>query len=75
MSANDRQEGGNHYRTKTFQPWDVMRDWFTPEEYRGFLKGNAIKYLAREASKGKIEDIKKARHYLDKLIETLEGEK
>ena len=35
----------------------------------GFLRGNAIKYLARCDDKGGLEDLKKARHYLDKLIE------
>ena len=37
------------------------------EEFNGFLRGNVIKYIARD--KGGVEDLKKARHYLDKLIE------
>lgn len=41
----------------------------TPEAFEGFLRGNAIKYLARCDDKGGLEDLKKARHYLDKLIE------
>ena len=41
----------------------------TREQFAGFLRGNAIKYLARCDDKGGVEDLKKARHYLDRLIE------
>lgn len=40
----------------------------TKEEFRGFLKGNAIKYLARCNLKGGLQDLMKAQHYLEKLI-------
>ena len=40
------------------------------DEFRGFLRGNAIKYLAREKDKGGVTDIKKAMHYMKKLLET-----
>jgi hypothetical protein len=40
-----------------------------PDEFNGFLKGNAIKYLARCNAKGGLEDVKKAHHYIAKLIE------
>ena len=73
IRVDHRQVGGEHYHTKSIQPWDAMAAWFTRDEYRGFLKGNAIKYLAREREKGRTEDLKKARHYLDKLIEFDEG--
>ena len=69
MTAADRQEGGDHYRGKTIQPWTAMEAWMTPEQFSGFLRGNAIKYLARCDDKGGVEDLRKARHYLDKLIE------
>ena len=39
------------------------------EEFQGFLKGNVIKYLARR--KGGGEDLEKAKHYLEKLIEVV----
>jgi hypothetical protein len=68
-NANDRQEGGEHYKSMSMQPWDVMQAWMTPEEFRGFLWGNVIKYGARWQKKGGVEDLKKQRHYLDKLIE------
>lgn len=70
MSANDHQVGGDHYRRQAVQPWDAMQAWLTREAFAGFLRGNAIKYLARAGSKGPaLEDLQKARHYLDKLIE------
>lgn len=72
MGANDRQVGGDHYRRQKIQPWDVAEAWGTKEEFCGFLRFNALKYLARYRDKGGVEDLKKARHYLDKLIETLE---
>lgn len=72
MAANDIQIGGGHYRDKKIQPWDAMEAWFTPQEYIGFLRGNAIKYLARANDKGGLEDYKKAQHYLEKLIEVKE---
>jgi hypothetical protein len=69
IKASDMQIGGNHYTSKTVQPWAAMESWMTKEQFSGFLRGNSIKYLARCDDKGGIEDLKKARHYLDKLIE------
>lgn len=64
-----RQVGGDHYRSKPIQPWDAMRAWMGREQFKGFLRGSAIKYLARCDDKGGIEDLKKAQHYIEKLIE------
>ena len=69
MSANDMQVGGEHYQSKSIQPWDAMQAWMTPEQFKGFLWGNVIKYIARWQDKGGVEDLRKARHYMDKLIE------
>ncbi|CAB4146400.1 SaV-like [uncultured Caudovirales phage] len=67
--ANAVQVGGTHYKDKTLQPWDAIIAWDM-----GFLDGNALKYLVRFRDKGGVEDLKKARHYIDKLIE-VENEK
>jgi len=67
--ADDLQIGGDHYKNMGVQPWVAMESWMTPEQFAGFLRGNAIKYLARCDAKGGIDDIKKARHYIDKLVE------
>jgi hypothetical protein len=69
MIADSTQVGGSHYTSKSIQPWDAMRAWMSKEEFAGFLRGNAIKYLARCNDKGGVEDLRKARHYIDKLIE------
>jgi len=50
-SALDNQVGGAHYKDMAVQPWEAMEAWLTPEEYRGYHKGVAIAYLARERSK------------------------
>ena len=67
--ADDLQIGGDHYKNMGIQPWKAMESWLTPEQFAGFLRGNAIKYLARCDVKGGLDDIKKARHYIDKLVE------
>lgn len=70
--ANAMQIGGDHYASKSIQPWEAMEAWLSPDAFRGFLRGNAIKYLARAGSKGsELEDYQKAQHYLTKLIEII----
>lgn len=73
MAAEETQIGGNHYASKKIQPWQAMEAWMSREQFTGFLRGNAIKYLARCEEKGGVEDLKKAKHYLEKLIEFREG--
>ncbi len=69
MSANDEQIGGRHYIDKPFQPWD-----FIVGNRMGFLEGNIIKYVSRYKEKNGLEDLIKASHYLDKLIEVTRNE-
>jgi len=64
VNANDVQTGGNHYVLKAIQPWD-----FIIANNLGYLEGNIIKYVTRHKEKGGIEDLNKAKHYLQKLIE------
>ena len=66
--ANREQIGGNHYQ-KDIQPWDYMKAVMSEYEFLGYLRGNVIKYISRYKDKGGVEDLRKARHYLDKLIE------
>jgi hypothetical protein len=70
--ADSYQVGGNHYKNMPIAPWDVMATALTPEEYRGFLKGNVIKYAMRSAQgakEGAERDAAKGRHYMQKLAE------
>jgi len=72
QQANDRQHGGDHYKKLGIhQPWDVLRSWLTPDEYRGWMKGCAIVYLSRERDKGGDIDIAKAGHHIEKLLEVI----
>ena len=73
MSADKEQVGGDHYKTMGIQPWDVMEAVLTPEEFRGFLKGNIIKYAMRNGRKDS-DDAGKARHYKQKLDEVTHRE-
>lgn len=66
-NANDVQIGGSHYKEFKIQPWDYII-----HNELGYLEGNVIKYVSRWDKKAGIEDLLKARHYLDKLIEQAE---
>jgi hypothetical protein len=68
LSADEKQVGGNHYKDMPIQPWTVMEAVLTPEEFKGFLKGNIIKYAMRQGRKDS-DDGGKALHYLQKLEE------
>ena len=64
MKASDRQEGGSHYKTFTIQPVEFIHKNGIP-----FIEGNIIKYVLRHKQKNGLEDLKKAKHYIDLLIE------
>jgi hypothetical protein len=66
QAANLRQVGGEHYVGLSVEPWAAMEAWMTKDEFIGFLKGNIIKYLAREKNSN---DLDKAGHYMQKLLE------
>lgn len=58
------QIGGSHYVKYAIQPAE-----FIHRNGIGFLEGNTIKYLVRHRDKGGVDDLKKARHCIDMLIE------
>jgi hypothetical protein len=58
-----------HYTDGGIECIDAIEAQLTPEEYRGYLKGNIAKYAWRERHKGGTESLKKARFYLNRLIE------
>lgn len=64
FSVKNQQVGGTHYMRKAYQPWDIIEEW-----EMCFWSGNVLKYLLRYRYKNGLEDLKKARHYLDYLIE------
>lgn len=63
-SALDVQEGGGHYKSKGIQPVE-----YAYRNNLGFIESNVVKYVSRWKEKNGIQDLKKARHYLDILIE------
>jgi hypothetical protein len=73
ITADDLQISGNHYKEMPVQPWAVMEAVLTPEEFRGFLKGNIIKYSMRAGRKDGSDDGGKAKHYIQKLQEVTNG--
>jgi len=67
--ALTKQEGGNHYKDMAIQPVE-----FITANNLGFLEGNVVKYICRHHAKNGAEDIKKAIHYCELLLQTKYGE-
>lgn len=64
MKALDVQVAGDHYKDKAIQP--VM---YIHANKLGFCEGNVIKYVSRWKDKGGVDDLLKAKHYIELLIE------
>ena len=64
MSALDIQVAGSHYKTLKIQPVEYIH-----ANGIGYMEGSAIKYLTRWKDKGGIDDLRKARHFIEMLIE------
>ena len=73
VKARGKQVGAKHYRDMKTQPWDIVDEWPIDQQV-GAYRHSALKYLMRMGSKGDtLEDVKKAAHYLEKMVEVLEG--
>jgi hypothetical protein len=59
----NHQEAGAHYKDMRIQPVEYIH-----ANGIGYFEGNVIKYVSRWRSKNGVEDLKKARHYLDLMI-------
>ncbi len=64
MSAYKKQIGGSHYSKFKVQPGKFIND-----NKLLFAEGNAIKYICRHTHKGGKQDLLKAKHYIDMIIE------
>ena len=62
-TANNNQVAGTHYQV-AIQPWDYIHS-----NNIGYLAGNVVKYVSRYKTKNGLEDLYKAKHYIEKLIE------
>lgn len=71
MAANDHQVGGEHYlKYGDLQPWDTWMRWrLNP------FQATILHYVVRYRDKGGIQDLEKAKHFLDKLIEIEKAKK
>lgn len=67
MKSLETQVGGSHYKGFAIQPAE-----YSIKNKLGFAEGNVVKYVTRFGLKGGLEDLHKARHYLDMLIEEAE---
>jgi len=63
-NAYDKQVGGSHYQNMKIQPAE-----FINKNEMKFAEGNAIKYICRHINKGGLQDLEKAKHYIDMIIE------
>ena len=63
QTANNRQVDGDHYQSE-IQPWDYIE-----ANNLTFIEGSIIKYVTRHKKKNGVRDLKKAQHFLEKLIE------
>lgn len=64
MTANNFQVGGTHYKEMALEHWDVVA-----LDNLDYFQGCITKYVMRWRGKNGIQDLEKAKHYLDKYIE------
>ena len=69
-ATHDSVDHPKHYDNGTVECIDWIEERLSPEEFKGYLLGNALKYSFRYEDKGKpVEDLRKAQWYLKKLEE------
>jgi hypothetical protein len=64
MRNKEMQVGGKHYTEMKIQPIEYIT-----QNKLSYSEGNVIKYVSRWRKKGGIEDLRKAKHYIEMLIE------
>ena len=65
----DSVNNPHHYNTGGIECIDAIKESMDKPEFKGYLKGNIMKYLWRYEYKNGVEDLRKAKWYLDKLVE------
>lgn len=65
---HDEVNNPRHYTSGGIECIEAIEAALTPEEYRGFLKGNILKYTWRERHKGGAQSLEKARWYLNRML-------
>jgi hypothetical protein len=64
IKASEVQIGGNHYKQMKIQPIEFIYENQIP-----YIESNVIKYICRHKYKNGLQDLEKAKHYIDLLIE------
>jgi hypothetical protein len=72
ITLNDNVNNPSHYGQGKIEAIEYIKDFLTTEEFIGALRSNIAKYLHRWRYKNGLEDLEKARWYLDYLIKTVE---
>lgn len=72
LATDDDVERPAHYRQGEIECIDAIRAQLTPEEFRGYCKGNVAKYVWRERMKEGDKALKKARWYLNQMLKGVE---
>lgn len=68
-------EAAGHYQVGSKQPIEIMQEVMTPEEFRGYLRGNIIKYALRLGHKDEVsKEAQKIQQYSEWLVKALTGE-
>jgi hypothetical protein len=67
ISMDDKVKHPKHYTSGKVECLDAIEAALTKEEFRGYCKGNALKYTWREGMKGGKEDLRKATFYLERI--------
>jgi len=77
-ATNDEQTDNvnhpTHYNSYSREVIDTLQGSMTPDEFKGYLKGNIMKYVTRYQFKNGVEDLKKAKWYIEKLTEVVDDE-
>lgn len=73
-SKSDNINKPTHYHKNGIDVIGFAEAQFSKEEQKGFHRINAIKYITRYDRKNGVEDLNKAKFYIDKLIEMEESE-
>ena len=75
-TKNDLVKSPNHYTIGGIEVKDILKAKLSPEEFRGYCKGNVMKYLMRAEHKGNAsQDYAKAAEYARWLAEEMGGTK
>lgn len=70
--APDNVTSPSHYTNGNIETIDYLKDTLSKEQHEGFCRGNVLKYLSRYPHKNGVEDLNKAKTYLEWLIESVE---